>query len=90
MRCLVKATTGNGKQRYHTLVEYARVHQRIVSHGDKARVMIYWYYIQKIYGLNKTIRLSSSLNFWCLIHAEPFEAEYIYEQCSLRSLPSKN
>jgi hypothetical protein len=47
MQCLVKATTGNGKQRYHTLAEYAHVHQRIVSYGDKASIMIYWCYIQK-------------------------------------------
>lgn len=48
MQCLVKSTVGNGKQRYLTHIRHACVHNRVVSHEDKARRVIYWYYIQKI------------------------------------------
>jgi len=48
MQRLVKSTTGNGKQRYLAHTSHACVHDRVVSHVDKARRVIYWYYIQKI------------------------------------------
>lgn len=47
MQCLVKSTTGNGKQRYLAHTSHACMHD-IVSHVDKASRVIYWYYIQKI------------------------------------------
>lgn len=62
MQCLVKSTTGNGKQSISYTHETG-MQDRVVSHEDKARRVIYWYYIQKTERLNKIIPLSISLNF---------------------------
>lgn len=65
MQCLVKATTGNRKQRYHTLAKYARLHQR--SRGDKAKVMndILVLYSENTWAKqnNSTLKLTEFLLF---------------------------